>query len=131
MEAQFLVPFSFQDACHEPVVGIRLHISPPRQLGFITHAFCMLTPDRVGLGDTPFDLLLDGDRHFERQRRHQLQQQLAHRRIDDLPRHILTDSTSATHHISLTHIIRDDLVVLAPVADAHPFTTQPAQHAPL
>jgi hypothetical protein len=49
MTAQFVVPFRFERICDETVIGIELHITPPRELGVVVHSFDVLTPRGVGL----------------------------------------------------------------------------------
>jgi transposase len=122
--AQFVVPIRFERICDEAVIGIDLHVSPPRKLGLVAHSFDMLAPRGICLASPRLKLALDFQSDSQRHRRCHLDHQRGNRRIDDLAGHRLAGLAGTAHRAFLTDIGRDRVAVLATVTHTHAFAAQ-------
>ena len=59
METQLLVPFGFERVGDEAIVGVDLHVSPPREFGLVARPLDMLAAQGIGLGGARLEFALD------------------------------------------------------------------------
>ncbi len=123
MKTQLFVPIRLEGIGDEAVVGIDFHITPTRQLGFVSHPLDMLTACRVGLRGARLELALNLQSDRQCHRCHQFDHQGCHRFIDELAGNRLAGPSGAAYRVCLAEIGRDNAAVLLAVAHAHAFAT--------
>src|SRR5487761_238325 len=79
---QLRVPFRFEHVSYQTVVGIDLEEATLRELRFVFRPLHVLPAKPVGLFLTACEFLLHAQRHFDRERRHRLDEDIADRRIE-------------------------------------------------
>src|SRR5208337_4212146 len=131
VEPQLLVPLGFKGASDEAIIGIDLHVAPPRELSLVTRSLDMLTAQSVSLRGSGFDLVLDRKADLQRHRRHQFNQQRTDRRVDDLAGNRLADLSALAGRCLLANISWNGLTTLLAVVDTHTFAAEAAKHAAL
>jgi transposase len=100
--AQALVPLGFQRVRHETVVRIDLHVTAAGEIRVVPGALNLFGAQAIGLVDATCELVLDGQRHLERDRSHRRDEQVADRFIDARARDILADGRAALDPLALT-----------------------------
>src|SRR5258708_19949615 len=91
----------------------------------------MLAAQGIGLGAAGLELLLDRQGDAQGHWGHQLDDESADCRIDDLAGDGLAYASAAAHDVLLADVDRHNATVLLAVVDTHAFAAQSAHHPPL
>jgi hypothetical protein len=95
---QLVVPVRLELLRHQPVVGIDTQVAALGELGLVTSPFHLLLAESVGLAGASSELVVDCERHLQRERRHRLDEELADpvasRQILRLERFVASPKTS-------------------------------------
>ena len=119
MEPELLIPLGFERVGDETIIGVDLHVAPPREFSLVTRPLDMLTAQSIGLGGARLEFALDREADLQGHGRHQLDQKGADRWIDHLAGNRLADLASAADHGLLAKVDWDGPTLFPTVADAH------------
>src|SRR5262249_30621336 len=89
------------------------------QLGLVASSFHLLATKAVGLFGARLKLFLNGERHFQRQRRHGFYKQVADGAIEAGAKHALAGWFSLRDASLLAHVLGLQLPTQRVVADGH------------
>lgn len=129
--AQLRVPICLERICDHAIVGIDLHIAPPRELGGILRIIYLLATQAIGFVYTRLEFFLDSERNLKSYRRNRLDEKLADcvvdtATVDDLARWLATFDPSALAGVS-RHAAFVDLMI----AHRHAFAADGADRETL
>ena len=124
---QLVIPIGLQSVGDQAIGGIHTHVAALRQFGFITGALDSFLSQTVSIIQPRLQLLLNCERHLQRQRRHGLHQQFGDGFVDMLTGNALAHRLPLLDRFPLTHIIRHAPPISIVVADTHPTPTDGAE----
>ena len=113
------------------MVRVHAHIPHLGSLRFILCPLHLLGAKPLGFGQPALDFILHVEGHFQRQRRHTLHQQLAHRLVNAPARNALARRLGFGRRFHAAHIIGRKLALAVVITDRHGMAALGAQHQAL
>jgi hypothetical protein len=124
--AELVVPLGFQSVRNQTVGRIHMHISTLGQICLVACALYLLAAQAVDLIQACVDFLLHRQRHIERHRCHDLNEQIADGVVDRLSLDALTTSGAVLDAVFLAYVVGDAPRVPAVVTNSHSITAHAA-----
>lgn len=128
---KLVVPVGLERIRYKPVRGINVKVAALRQIGLIPRSLDLLLTQTVHFFQLGLNLLLDGQRDFQRQGRDRVDEKLADRLIKMLTEDMLAYRDDVVGSITLAHILRHDLRLSGVVSNHHPAATDTADNQAL
>jgi hypothetical protein len=104
-QSQFVIPVRLQGIGHEAVIRIYANVATPGQFSVIARPLDLLLPESVGFIQPALQLLLDGQRDFDRNRRNRFDEDVPDFLINRSSWNMLADRFGVFDALPLTHIV--------------------------
>lgn len=125
---KLVVPVGLERIRYKPIRRVHVKVAALRQIGLIPRSLDLLLTQTVHLFQLGLNLLLDGQRDFQRQGRDRVDEKLADSLIKMLTKDMLAYRDDVVSSVTLAHILRYNLGLSRVVANHHPAATHAADN---
>jgi hypothetical protein len=120
---KLVVPFRLEGIGDQPVRGVHVKVASLSQISLVPGPLDLFLAQVVHLIQSGLNLLLDGERNFQRQRGDGVDEKLADGLVNVLAEDMLAYRDDVLNSIALAHILRYDLRSSRVVANGHSAAT--------